>query len=84
MSAERELIRASELGEYVYCARAWWLRKEGFEPTAGSEARERGTRWHTRHGRQIARARSLLRAALFLALAAVLLATFLLLLWWRG
>ncbi|HMF58544.1 MAG TPA: hypothetical protein VK619_19520 [Pyrinomonadaceae bacterium] len=83
MSEERELIRASEVGEYVFCARAWWLRAEGFAPTGGHEARERGTRWHEAHGREVARARRMQRAALFFVLLALVLATFLLLVWWR-
>ncbi|OLE55649.1 MAG: hypothetical protein AUG51_01540 [Acidobacteria bacterium 13_1_20CM_3_53_8] len=83
MSRKRELIRASEVGEYVFCSRAWWLRAEGFEPTAGHEARERGTRWHLAHGREVARARRLRQMALFFILLALMLATFLLLVWWR-
>jgi CRISPR/Cas system-associated exonuclease Cas4 (RecB family) len=46
-------IRASEIGEYVYCQRAWWLHHcVGLEP-AGRERRERGTALHTQHGRQV-------------------------------
>lgn len=47
------LIRASEVGRYAYCARAWWLQTvQGVapEPTrlaAGVEA-------HARHGRRAA------------------------------
>jgi CRISPR/Cas system-associated exonuclease Cas4 (RecB family) len=46
-------IRASEIGEYVYCQRAWWLHHSvGLEP-AGRERREWGTALHTQHGRQV-------------------------------
>ena len=46
-------IRASEIGEYVYCQRAWWLHHSvGLEP-AGRERRERGMAQHTQHGRQV-------------------------------
>lgn len=45
-----QIIRASEVAEYVYCARAWWLRRvAGLEPT-GWERRKQGTIQHARHG----------------------------------
>ena len=48
------IIRASELGEYVFCARAWWLRRAlGWEPE-GHARREYGTLLHRRHGRALA------------------------------
>lgn len=32
--SSRNYITASEIGEYVYCKRAWWLRNQGFiDPT---------------------------------------------------
>lgn len=44
------VIRASEIAEYVYCARAWWLRRAtGAEP-ASSERRQAGVELHQRHG----------------------------------
>ncbi|HEX5691878.1 MAG TPA: hypothetical protein VFX76_17805 [Roseiflexaceae bacterium] len=74
MSKERiPIIRASEVGEYVYCARAWWLRRvAGLEP-AGRERRELGVALHRRHGRAVAGSRALLGVGIALALAAVLL-----------
>jgi CRISPR/Cas system-associated exonuclease Cas4 (RecB family) len=65
------LLRASEVGEYVYCARAWWLRREGAEQTRGREARAAGTAWHAEHGRGVtaaARLRKLSTAAFLFAL----------------
>jgi CRISPR/Cas system-associated exonuclease Cas4 (RecB family) len=74
MSRERlPIIRASEVGEYVYCARAWWLRRVvGLEP-AGRERRELGTVLHRRHGRAVAGSRALVLLGAALTLAAVLL-----------
>ncbi len=74
MAKERlAIIRASEIGEYVYCARAWWLRRVvGLEP-AGRERREHGTTLHRRHGRVVAGSRALLFAAIALMLAAIVL-----------
>lgn len=48
-----EIIRASEIGEYYYCARSWWLRRvAGIEPD-GAERRALGTIGHIRHGRLV-------------------------------
>jgi CRISPR/Cas system-associated exonuclease Cas4 (RecB family) len=68
-------IRASEIGEYVYCARAWWLRRvAGLEPE-GRERREYGATRHHRHARSVALSRLLaIIAALMGALALALLA----------
>ena len=67
------VIRASEIGEYVYCARAWWLRRvAGLEP-AGHEQREYGTALHRRHGRTVAGSEALLLVGAALAIAAVAL-----------
>jgi hypothetical protein len=63
-------IRASEVGEFVFCARAWWLRRVlGLEP-AGHERRELGTGLHRRHGRTVAASNALLLLGLALALVA--------------
>lgn len=74
MSRERlPIIRASEVGEYVYCAHAWWLRRvAGLEP-AGHERRELGTVLHRRHGRAVAGSRLLVILSMTLGLVAVLL-----------
>jgi CRISPR/Cas system-associated exonuclease Cas4 (RecB family) len=67
------IIRASEVGEYVYCARAWWLRRgEGLEP-AGSQRRAAGVVQHTRYARLVRLSRVLLLLAGALLLAALVL-----------
>jgi len=74
MSRERlPIIRASEVGEYVYCARAWWLRRVANLEPAGHERREQGTALHRRHGRAVAGSRTLVALGVALALAAALL-----------
>jgi hypothetical protein len=79
-------IRASEVGEYVYCARAWRLRRDGVAPSAAGRARlDAGTRWHLEHGAGVMRALRLRRAAFACLLMAVVVAVVLLLvLWGRG
>jgi CRISPR/Cas system-associated exonuclease Cas4 (RecB family) len=64
------VIKASEIAEYVYCNRAWWLRVEvGYTPLS-SDSLARGTAYHGRHGQKVAKAESARRLALaFLFLA---------------
>ena len=38
------VLRASEIGQYVYCPMAWWLRRQGHEPD--SVLLEQGKRAH--------------------------------------
>lgn len=67
-------IRASEIGEYVYCSRSWWYRRScGLEPE-GHERREHGTTLHRRHGQAVASSQVLLGlAGLLLAIGVILL-----------
>jgi CRISPR/Cas system-associated exonuclease Cas4 (RecB family) len=83
-SDRRDFVRASGMSEYAFCARAWWLRREGVKPTRGGEARAAGTRWHERHGRSVARASRLRAVSAVCAYLALALAALLLLVWWRG
>jgi hypothetical protein len=82
MSGKRKLIKASEIGEYLFCARAWRLRVDGHEPTFGHEARRAGTKWHERHGQTIRRAARLRKLAAVSALLTLMLAALFFLLWW--
>jgi hypothetical protein len=66
------IIRASEIGSYLYCRRAWHYRKQGVESENQAELAA-GTELHSRHGRKVL-ASSLLRTfGLVLLLAAVAL-----------
>jgi CRISPR/Cas system-associated exonuclease Cas4 (RecB family) len=48
--AKQRVIRASEIGAYVYCHRAWWLRTVGgIEPDDRARF-DRGIEAHHRHG----------------------------------
>ncbi len=66
------LIRASEIGEYVFCHRAWWLRVvEGHTPAERGQLAA-GTRRHRAHGAGVMVSRALLLLALLLLAAGAL------------
>ncbi len=70
--AER-IIRASEIGQYDYCARAWWLGSvQGVAPSNVNEL-QLGTRMHEQHGRVVARAALVQRGAIVLLIAGIIL-----------
>lgn len=66
------VIRASEIGEYVFCHRAWWLRHMAGYKSANVREMAHGTAWHARHGRRVAAAGGLRLLALLLLAAALL------------
>jgi hypothetical protein len=80
----RDFVRASGMSEYTFCARAWWLSREGVRPTLGGERRAAGKDWHEQHGRSVERARRLRLVAALCNFLALALALLLLWLWWRG
>jgi CRISPR/Cas system-associated exonuclease Cas4 (RecB family) len=69
-------IRASEVGTYLYCARAWWYRRKGVEPENQAELSS-GIELHRSHGRLVI-ASNLTRtlALILLLMALILLAAF--------
>jgi len=79
-SVDEPIIRASEVGQYAYCARAWWLsRVHGYRPT-NEAALAVGTAQHTRHGRRVIGYLLLRRLAILLLLLASLVGVALLVL----
>jgi len=66
------VIRASEIGEYVFCHRAWWLHQVQGEASANTREMAEGTARHARHGWGVNLAAGLRALAVLLLLAAVL------------
>jgi hypothetical protein len=77
------VIRASEVGQYVYCAHAWWLGSVQGLPSSHQREMTTGETVHHRHGRGV-------RISLFLdrlAYAVLLLAALAGIVWvvsWLG
>jgi CRISPR/Cas system-associated exonuclease Cas4 (RecB family) len=67
------MIRASEVAEYVYCARAWWLRRVTGQAPEGQERRALGNARHVAHGRLVALSGMALWAGLALLAGGLLL-----------
>lgn len=64
------VIRSSDIGNYLYCRRAWWYRRQGYE-SANQTEMAAGAELHRRHGRKVMAA-SLLRALALLTLLTAL------------
>lgn len=45
-------IKASDLGAYLYCRRAWWYQELGY-PSANTQAMAEGTQNHSQHGTKV-------------------------------
>jgi len=53
MSRQPRSISASEIGQFTFCRRAWWLaRRQGSLPT-NLDALARGEAQHRQHGRGV-------------------------------
>jgi len=81
MREDRSLVRASDIGLWTYCHRAWWLAKVKGAPHRNPAVLEAGVAAHAVHGGQLVRAHRLQRVGLWLIAAAVLLVVVLIVLW---
>lgn len=75
----KHLITATEVAEFMYCAKAWQLKREGIETESPQLAV--GTTFHRKHGKQVSFAGKLQRTGWLLVALALLLVV----LWlWSG
>ena len=81
MSDSKRVIRASEIGEYVFCRRAWWYHYIVGLASSNQDKMQAGTAKHVEHGKQVQWSDMLRRAAfvmlaiaVFFAVAFILLA----------
>ena len=77
MSPRGRRITASQVGQYAYCAHAWWLSAVERRAPTDLKAISAGTTAHERHGWRVSLGRGLNRLALILlglALLALLIA----------
>lgn len=74
MGARRSdpVLRASEVGQYTFCARAWWLGNVEGHPSSSRQALADGQAAHRQHGRGVQASTTLSRLAYVLLLLAVL------------
>ncbi len=66
------IIRSSDIGNYLYCRRAWWYRKQGFESENQAELAA-GTEIHRQHGRKVVASGLTRSLGLILLFAALML-----------
>jgi hypothetical protein len=66
------IIRASEIGQYVYCAHAWWLGSVEELPSAHRQEMAAGEATHLRHGQDVRTSLGLARLAYAVLVLAVL------------
>jgi CRISPR/Cas system-associated exonuclease Cas4 (RecB family) len=68
-----KIIRASEIGTYLFCNRAWWYQQQGYEPENQAELAA-GMEIHEKHSRAVLSASCLQAMAYTFILLALLTA----------
>jgi hypothetical protein len=72
--SNRDSIRASEIGDWCFCRRAWYLANRKTQPSLLQiERRQAGTAYHERHGRAIVQPRREINATKLVLLLLLLL-----------
>src|SRR5712692_781140 len=71
----RDLIRASEIADWCFCRRSWYLSARGVGPNLVQiETRHAGVDYHQQHARSVDQARGVMNGATRALLVAVVLA----------
>jgi len=70
---DRPLVRASEIGLWAYCHRAWWLASVQGAAHQNPQWLTRGAKQHAFHGEQMLQAQRIQRIGLWLFLLALIL-----------
>lgn len=78
------VLRASEIGSYVYCARGWWLGRVLGLTSAHQEKMALGQEEHRGHGRRVVGYHRLQRLGYVMLALALLAALSILCLWLAG
>ena len=72
--SNRDAIRATEIGDWCFCRRAWYLTNRKTQPSLLQiERRQAGTAYHERHGRAIVQPRREINAEKLVLLLLLLL-----------
>lgn len=71
-ASPRQVIRASELAQYSYCAKAWWLGSVQGKQSTNVRELQSGTAVHQQHGRAVWLASAFRIVAVALVVIAVL------------
>jgi CRISPR/Cas system-associated exonuclease Cas4 (RecB family) len=66
------ITRSSDIGNYLYCRRAWWYHKQGV-PSENQAEMAAGTKIHRQHGRRVIASGLTRSLALILLFAALIL-----------
>ncbi len=74
---DSQVIRASEIGQYAYCVRAWWLARVLGYRSSHQEAMDAGIAGHEQHGRSVEGYHRLRRAGVLLLAVALVAAAIL-------
>jgi hypothetical protein len=72
MARSKRTIRASEIGSFIYCQRAWWYQRKKIKPINVDELAA-GQSFHQHHINQSRSARLLKTVAWLLVIASVIL-----------
>ena len=74
MAKDRSLVRASDIGAWAFCQRAWWLAQVQGAEHERPQALAYGREAHRQHGLDLIRARRLMMAGLLLIVGGVVAA----------